>query len=159
MFRPRSPILQADALTSEPPGKPSKWLIGINSFTPHYIPMWASQVVLVVKNPPANARDTRLSGQIPRLGRFPGGEHSNPFQYSCLKNPTNRRAWQAAVHRVAKSQTQLKRLSMHAYCLYLGTFSKLASLELADNRCSVNSSYSCITMLTYFLYIFVIFVP
>ena len=37
--------------------------------------------------------------------------HHNPFQYSCLGNPMDRGAWQAAVHRVAKSQTQLKRLS------------------------------------------------
>ena len=39
---------------------------------------------LVVKNLTANARE---SGLIPGLGRFPGGEHGNPFQYSCLENP------------------------------------------------------------------------
>ena len=43
----------------------SKWLIGINSFTPYYSPMWASQVVLVVKNPPANAGEVRDAGSIP----------------------------------------------------------------------------------------------
>ena len=69
-----------------------------------------------------------------------------------LENPMDRRAWQAAVHRVAKSQTQLKRLSMHAHCLYLGTFSELARLDLSDSTCSVNSSYSCITMLTHLSY-------
>ena len=37
--------------------------------------------------------------------------HSDPFQYSYLKNPMDRGAWQAAVHRVTKSQTQLKQLS------------------------------------------------
>ena len=26
-------------------------------------------------------------GSIPGLGRFPGGGHGNPFQYSCLENP------------------------------------------------------------------------
>ena len=41
-------------------------------------------------------------------------ESGNPLQYSCLKNPMDRRAWWAAVHRVAQSQTRLKRLSMHA---------------------------------------------
>ena len=35
--------------------------------------------------------------------------HDNPLQYSCLENPMNRGAWRATVHRVAKSQTQLKR--------------------------------------------------
>ena len=47
-------------------------------------------------------------------GRSLGGGHDNPLQYSCLRNPMHRAAWQATVHRVAKSWTQLKRLSMHA---------------------------------------------
>ena len=38
--------------------------------------MWASQLALVVKNPPANARDT---GSIPGSGKSPGGEHGNPL--------------------------------------------------------------------------------
>ena len=45
---------------------------------------------------------------------FPGGEHGNPLQYSCLGNPMDRGAWLARVHRVAKSQTQLQQLSTHA---------------------------------------------
>jgi len=61
---------------------------------------WASQVVLVVKNPPANAGDV-----IPGLGRSPGGGHGNPLKYSCLENPKDRGAWQATVHGVAKTQT------------------------------------------------------
>ena len=44
---------------------------------------------LVVKNLPANARDT---GSIPELGRFPGGEYDNPLQYSCLENSMDRGA-------------------------------------------------------------------
>ena len=40
----------------------------------------ASQVVLLVKNPPANAGDIRDMGSIPGLGRSPGGGHGNPFQ-------------------------------------------------------------------------------
>ena len=64
-----------------------------------------SQVVLMVKNLPANAGDIRDVGSIPRSGRFPGGGHGNPLQYSCLENPMDRRAWQAIVHRVTKSQT------------------------------------------------------
>ena len=40
--------------------------------------------------------------------------NGNPLQYSCLENPVDRGAWWAAVHRVAQSQTRLKRLSMHA---------------------------------------------
>ena len=48
-----------------------------------------------VKNPLANAGDM---GLIPGLGRSPGERNSNPLQYSCLENPTDREAWQAIVH-------------------------------------------------------------
>ena len=41
------------------------------------------------------------------------GECGNPLQYSCLENPMDRGALWATVHRVARSQTQLKWLSMH----------------------------------------------
>ena len=44
-------------------------------------------------------------GSISGLGRSLGGGHGNPLQYSCLKNPLDRGAWQATVHGVAKSQT------------------------------------------------------
>jgi len=63
---------------------------------------WASQVALVVKNPPANAVDVRHEGSVPGLGRSPG-EGNYPLQYSCLKNPMDRGAWCATVHGVAKS--------------------------------------------------------
>ena len=61
-----------------------------------------------------DAGDTGGAGEIPALRRPPGGEHGNPLQYSCLENPTDRGAWLATVHRVAKSWTRLKRLSTHA---------------------------------------------
>ena len=67
----------------------------------------------MIKNPPANAGDKRL-GSVPESGRSLVGGHGNPFQDSCLKNPIDRGAWQAMVHGVAKSQTWLKQLSMHA---------------------------------------------
>ena len=63
--------------------------------------MQSSQVMLVVKNPPANAEVLGVGGSIPRLGRSPG----NLFQYSCLENPMDGGACQATVHRVAQSQT------------------------------------------------------
>ena len=59
----------------------------------------------MVKNPPANAGD---AGLIPESGRSPGGGNANPFQYFCLENSMDRWAWQATVHGVAKSRTQLK---------------------------------------------------
>ena len=55
----------------------------------------------------ANAGDTGDVGLIPGLGRSPGGGNDNPLQYSCLENPMDRGTWRAAVHGVAKRQTQL----------------------------------------------------
>ena len=46
----------------------------------------------MVKNLPANAGDIRDMGLIPGSGRFPGGGHFNPLQYSCLENPMDRGA-------------------------------------------------------------------
>ena len=71
----------------------------------------ASQVVLVVKNPPANAGD---AGLIRRLRRSPGEGSSNSLQFSCLGHPTDRGNWWATVHRVTKSWTQLKWLNTYA---------------------------------------------
>ena len=70
-------------------------------------------MVPVIKNSSVNAGDIRDVGSIPGWGRAPGGGHGNPLQYSCRDNPTDRGAWQAMVHRVAKSWTQLKQLSTH----------------------------------------------
>ena len=44
----------------------------------------------------------------------PGGRYSNPLQYSCLENPTDRGGWRATVHRIAKSRTRLRRLNKQA---------------------------------------------
>ena len=60
-------------------------------------------------------QETRDSGLICGSGRSPGGGQSSPLQYSCLENPTDRGARRAAVHRVTKSRTQLKRLSTHPW--------------------------------------------
>ena len=72
----------------------------------------ASQVALVVKNLPASAGDGRNMGSIPGSGRSPGEGNGDPLQYSCLENSKDRGAWQATVHRVAKSQTRLKQLNL-----------------------------------------------
>ena len=62
-------------------------------------------MVLLVKNLPAKAGDTRNTGLIPGSGRSPGEENGNPLQYSCLDNSMERGDWQAIVHGVTKSQT------------------------------------------------------
>ena len=64
-------------------------------------------------------RRCKRHGSIPGSGRSPGGGHGNPLQYACLENPTDRGAWQATVHRVVKSQIQLKWLNRdrHAHLM------------------------------------------
>ena len=56
------------------------------------------EVVLLIKNLPANAGDIRDVGSIPGLGRSPLVRKSNPLQYSCLENPMDGGAWWATVH-------------------------------------------------------------
>ena len=60
-----------------------------------------------VSNGKESGCNVRHPGSIPGLGRSPGEGNGNPLQYSCLENPMDRGAWQATVHGVAKSPTQL----------------------------------------------------
>ena len=73
-------------------------------FMDKYIHNWSSHVALVVKNLPANPGDIRDVGLILGWRRFPGG-NVTPFQYFCLENPMDRKAWQAIVHSVATDVT------------------------------------------------------
>ena len=63
---------------------------------------WASQVVLVVKNPDASVGDVRHASSIPGSGRCPGVGNGNPLQYSCLENPTDRGNCQATVRGIVE---------------------------------------------------------
>ena len=97
-----------------------KWFKGIRSIVVLYtyvcvcvcvclllnlgLPRWP----LVVKKIPANAADKWDAGLIPGLGRSPSGGNGNSLQSSWLENPMGLGVWQAAIHRVANSQTWLK---------------------------------------------------
>ena len=72
-----------------------------------------STLVLVVKNPPGNARDIKDLSSIHGSGRAPGRGHGNSLHYFCLENSMDKGAWRATVHMVTKSQTGLKQLSIH----------------------------------------------
>ena len=61
----------------------------------------------MVKNLPANARDAGDAGSITGSGRSPEEGNNNPFEYSCLQNSMDKRAWWVAVHGVAWSWIQL----------------------------------------------------
>jgi len=100
--------------------------------------IWASLVAQLVKNPPAMQETWVWSlvwedqgfpgglagkvstcnegdlGSIPGSGRSPGEENGTPLQYSCLENPMDGGAWEAAVHGVVKSRTWLSEFtSLH----------------------------------------------
>ena len=69
---------------------------------------WASQVVLVVKDLPANAGEVRDMSSIPGTGRSPGDWYGNPLSILAWRIPMDRIAWRSTVHRVTKSWTRLK---------------------------------------------------
>ena len=127
-----SPALQADSLLTEPPGIPCNWVnllcflgiciihvsshsISLSPWKPwfwhQYTLKWASQVALV-EEPTCQYRRYNRRRFLPASERSQGGGHGNPLQYSCLENSMDRGAWRATVHRVTKSWTQLKQLSM-----------------------------------------------
>ena len=62
----------------------------------------------MVKNSPGSAGDPRDSGSIPGSGRSPKKGNDNPLQYSDLESSMDRGAWQATVHGVTESRTQLR---------------------------------------------------
>ena len=80
-IEPVSPALEDKFFTTEPPGK---------------TPFFSSLCLLMQEM-------LRDQGLIPGSGRYPGGGHGNPLQYSCLENPVDRGVWRATVHRVAQS--------------------------------------------------------
>ena len=58
-------------------------------------------MVLVVKNLPANAGDTRDTASVPELERSPGEGNGNPHQYSCLENSMDSRPPGSSVHGIS----------------------------------------------------------
>ena len=80
------------------------------------------------KEPSCQCRRPKRCAIDPWVRKIPWGGHGNPFQYSCLENPMDRGAWWITVHRVAKSQTWLKRLSTHA-----PTFDTVLIKEIKSN--------------------------
>ena len=92
-IEPRSPALQADALTSEPPGKPNG------------------------KESTYSAGDAGDGGLIPGLRRSPGGGNGDPLQYSCQENSMDRGALWAMVAKgwMTEVTEQKKKIKKYAY--------------------------------------------
>ena len=78
----------------------------------------------MVKNPPANAEDTRDVGLISGFRRPPWRGNGNPLQYSCLENSLDRGVWWAIVHGVPELDTT-EQLSLYAH---MNPYSKLLNL-------------------------------
>ena len=89
----------------------------------------------VVNNLPASARDARR-GSNPWVGKIPGKGNDNPLQYSCLENSMDRGVLWATVHGVTKSQTQLKRLSMHVHTRGIQMLSVITGHHSRRFQCS-----------------------
>ena len=85
-------------------------------------------VAQMVKNPPANAGDTRDMGSISGLERSLKEGNGKPLQYSGLENSVDRGVWQATVYRDAESQTQL------SMCVHTHTARGKGYYGITDNR-------------------------
>ena len=94
------------------------------------------------KESACNAGDAGDKGSTPGSGIPSGGGLGNLLQYSCLENHTERGAWLATVHRVAKSQTRLKqhtcaRARMHKHThTHTYTHICLFEFEFSPAKCS-----------------------
>ena len=115
----------------------------------------ASQVVLVVKKPPAIAGDIRDADSVLGSGRSPEEGKGTPLQYSCLENPMDRAAWWATVHGVTKSQTRLKQLStaQSSYGNYMRYYIYIKYLEECVDT---SSSIVLILLSIYYFYYFLL---
>ena len=73
-------------------------------------------------------------GSISGSGRSPGEGNGNPLQYSCMENSMDRGAWQATVHGIKKSQTQLRDLIIKVYLSFM-------SFEEENHRKTIFSTH------------------
>ena len=123
-IRPSTPLFPSCLhLVSHVQQKHNMTKMSLNQAVPLHFPLFnfitsnhqgASQVVLVVKNPPANTGDVRDTGSFAGLGRPPGKGHGSPLQCSCLENPVDRGACRAIFHGVTQCRTWLKPLRTQA---------------------------------------------
>ena len=115
-----APLNQLKALNANTEVFPENSAWAFN-FTSH-------QVVLVVKNPPANAGDLSDVGSTPGLGTSPGVDNGNSLQYSCLENSMERGDWWATVHGAAKNWTPhthrepCPKVGVYHHSIYFQTF-------------------------------------
>ena len=119
-------------------------LYDFNTFRPwNFCTLLYALVAQTVKHLPIMRVDP---GSIHGLGRTSGEGNGNPFQYSCLENPMDGGAWQATVHRVVKSQTQLNDFTFFmlldcssvSQCIVYGNLNRISILLLCENCINLN---------------------
>ena len=99
----------------------------------------SSQVVLLVKNMPANPGDPRDVGSIPGLGRFPEIGVGNPLQYPCLEKSMDSGAWWGTAHGLSKSQTGLNTHTCNI--LYVTQVCPLQDKKFVTTQCFLKRFY------------------
>ena len=116
----------------------------------HFILSWATQVVLVVQNLPANAGDARDMGLIPGLGIFSGEGNANTLQYSCLENPMDRgnlvgsSPWghkESEMTECAHALTTHTHTHTHTHTSLSQVGSVIPMLEMREERASENKNF------------------
>ena len=87
----------------------------------------------------------RHETQVPGSGRSPGGGHGNPFQDSCLENSMDKGAWQATVHGVIKSRTQLSNTHTHTHtCSNENIYLAFIFCQALLNFCVISTFLICV---------------
>ena len=71
----------------------------------------------MVKKASTNAGDIKDVGSIPGLGKFPGGAHGSPLQYSCLESPMDRGAWWGHKESLGHKQLDMTEATKHIHTL------------------------------------------
>ena len=94
---------------------------------------WASWVAWWVKNPPA-MQECRRRGFNPWIGKIPRRRARQPTPVFLPENPMGRGAWQATIHRVAKSWTWLKWLSIAQHIVWLQETATSPTKPLAERK-------------------------
>ena len=102
----------------------------------------------------ARMHNSALPGLFMWLYFITGEGNGSPLQYSCLENPMDRGAWQAMVHRVLKSRTQLKQLSMHTlWCISMFLYEEFFHISLIKILLELSFLY-CESWFNLFLLLF-----
>ena len=81
-----------------------------------------------------SAHNAGALGLIPGLGKSLGGGHGNPLQFLVWRIPMDRGVWQATVHEVANSWTQLSDYAQHRKVINEHSYTNQKIFNADENR-------------------------